>query len=177
LYSGNGAPVAAAEVELIGAQSATAQTDALGFYQFGGLAAGTWSVAPRKIGDAGQGISLTDVDVALDVAVGRQTLSADRALACDVTANGSVTAYDAGLTLQYLAGTLASYPAAVECDSDWVFVPVPTPAGGAVTQPDPGAASCQAGAITFDALGQSVSGQNFSAVVFGDCDGDWQPSP
>jgi hypothetical protein len=35
--------------------------------------------------------------------------------------------------------------------------------------------ACQPGTLTFDPLTQSVSGQDFRAVLFGDCTGNWQP--
>jgi len=163
---------------LSGPQSASTQTDAQGFYQFLGLAAGTWSVVPAKTGGVDGAIDLDDVQTALEAAVGLQPITADLALACDVSGNGSVSAYDAGLTLQYTDQTLLSFPTAVQCGSDWAFIPVPTPVANAVVQqPVPAPSSCQPGMITFDPLGQDVAGQNFVGVAFGDCDRDWVPAP
>lgn len=165
-------------IDLAGPQNATTQTDAQGFYQFLGLSAGTWSVVPRKSGDITNAIDIDDVGTALDAAVALQSLSPEQELACDVTGNGSVSAFDAGLVLQFTDQALATFPAAAQCGSDWAFVPMPTPVADAVTQqPLPTTSSCQPGAITFDPLGQSVAGQNFVGVAFGDCDLDWLPAP
>jgi len=169
-------PVGGANVDLVGPQPASTQTDGLGAYQFVGLSAGTWSIVPSKTGDASQSITTTDVQTALEASVGIQTLSPEQALTCDVTANGSVTAYDGGLMLQLIDQALSTLPAGQQCNSDWIFFPAPTPvAGGSLIQPAPAPDSCEAGAITFAPLTQSVEGQNFSAAAFGDCDFDWMP--
>jgi hypothetical protein len=165
-------------VDLNGPQNASTQTDAQGFYEFLGLSAGTWSVVPHKTADVIDAVDIDDVQTGLGAAVGLQSLAAEAALACDVTGNGSVSAYDAALTLQFIDQTLPSFPTAVQCGSDWAFIPRPTPVAGAVTQqPVPAPSSCQPGVITFDPLGQSVAGQNFAGVAFGDCDLDWLPVP
>jgi len=36
---------------------------------------------------------------------------------------GSLSALDAALILQFLVGTSGRFPAAQRCDSDWLFVP------------------------------------------------------
>ena len=36
---------------------------------------------------------------------------------------------------------------------------------------------CQGGGIEFGSLTSSVSEQNFRAILFGDCTGNWTPAP
>jgi hypothetical protein len=164
--------MAGTNVDLVGAQNTTTQTDAGGIYQFV-VASGNWRVVPRRSGSTAGLITLADVQAALEARVGLQSLSAVRSLACDVSANGSVAAYDAALILNYINMTLASFPPAGPCASDWVFVPMPTPvANSSTVSPVPGPVTCQQGAIRFDPLSQSVDGQNFQGIAFGDCDPD-----
>jgi hypothetical protein len=175
-YAGSGLPVGGVDVDLVGAQAANTQTDGLGAYEFAGLTPGTWSVIPRRTGGLAASITSTDVQTALEASVGTQTLDAEQELACDVTADGSVSAYDGALMLQRIDATLLIFPVVEQCDSDWIFFPVPTPApGGSAMQPAPAPDTCEPGSITFAPLTQSAEGQNFSAAVFGDCDLDWMP--
>src|SRR5262249_48372491 len=56
------------------------------------------------------------------------------------------------------------------------FIPQPAfVANQTFTLPASTSGNCQAGAIAFQPLQTGVSGQDFSAVVFGDCTGNWQP--
>src|SRR6185369_15115519 len=41
--------------------------------------------------------------------------------------------------------------------------------------PVTGPASCQPGAVAFAPLAAAASGQNFRAIAFSDCTGNWQP--
>jgi hypothetical protein len=62
------------------------------------------------------------------------------------------------------------------CNSDWAFMPDAAAAPNQqIIQPQPGS-TCQPGAICYQPLLSEASSQNFSAVVFGDCNGSWQPS-
>jgi hypothetical protein len=169
-YFGSGAPVAGASVEGRGAATVSTQSDALGDYSLGGLASAPWSIVPSKLGDAQQGISALDASYVLQAALGMRGLSADQQLACDVSGNGTVSALDASLILQIELGLITRFPVAQACTSDWAFVPEGT---GVPIQPVPSAMPCQPGAIGFDPLAQSVTGQDFRALLFGDCSGNW----
>jgi hypothetical protein len=178
LYAGSGEPIEAATVNLLGPENATTQTDSAGFYEFQGLSPGSWAVRPSMSGGTNAAIAGDDALAALDVAVGLQTTSAAGDLACDVTANGAVSAYDASLILQHVGGTPAALPVVTQCASTWGFIPLPTPVAGANTVPlAPSPGPCQHGAIAFDPLTQSAAGQNFAGLVFGDCTLDWAPAP
>lgn len=125
----------------------------------------------------GTAVSALDATYVLQAVAGIRSLSATQMLACDVTGNGSLTAYDATLLLQYAVGLIQEFPVTTACGDEWAFIPDATAvANQTVIAPLPGAQSCTAGAIAYSALPESVSGQSFAAVVFGDCTGNWQPS-
>src|SRR5262249_23284632 len=94
----------------------------------------------------------------------------------DVSGDGRITAADALLILYYRVGLISAFPVARACASDWAFIPEP---GAALHQqivaPAIGASSCQPGAIDWQPLAASVTDQDFSAVLFGDCSGNWRP--
>jgi hypothetical protein len=99
------------------------------------------------------------------------------------SANGSGTVWAVlnpsytRLAMQQLVPETSQFPAAQQCGSDWAFVPVPAPAPNQVIQPPQiNAGSCQPGVIAFQPLDDPAADQNFSAVLFGDCSGNWQPA-
>jgi Tol biopolymer transport system component len=176
-YAGTQPAVNAVTVQLQGASPAAVQTDTLGQFAFGNLPSATWQIEPLKLGDVGAGISSLDAAYVLQNAVGLRTLSALQQLACDVTGNGTLSALDAALILQYKVGIITSFPVTQTCGSDWAFVPTPAAAANQqVIQPKPGSSSCQKGAIAFQPLVSQANSQDFSAVLFADCTGNWAPS-
>jgi hypothetical protein len=154
---------------------AQTQSDANGQYAFTGLSIGTQQLRAGKAGDAGAGISVLDAVYVLEALSGTRTLSTAQQLACDVTGNGSLSTLDAAKILQYKAGLITSFPVAQTCASDWAFVPT-GPASATLIQPRMFPGSCQPGSISFNPLADQCSGADFSAVLFGDCTGNWQPS-
>ena len=176
-YYSNASPVAAAAVALQGPAPSMLQSDVAGGFTASGLAAGSWRLTPQKLGDTGGAISAFDAVYILQAAVGLRTLSAAQQLACDVSGDGTISAYDAVLILQYNVGLISRFPVAEICGSDWAFIPVPNAAPNqTVISPQTGGGSCQPGAIVYQPLAASANGQDFAAVAFGDCTGNWQPS-
>jgi hypothetical protein len=171
-YYSNAAPVNAANVQLQGSTAIATQTDINGQYAFSGVSAGNWQIQPSKAGDAGAGISTLDAVYVLQAMAGSRTFTAAQLLACDVTGNGSLSTLDAVLILQLKVGLVTSFPVAQACGSDWAFIP--GPAGQ--TAPHMTISSCQAGTIALQSLASQADNQDFSAVLFGDCTGNWQPS-
>ncbi len=113
----------------------------------------------------------------LQAVAGSRTLTPEQLLACDVTGNGTISTLDAVRILQLKVGTIAGFEVAQACGSDWAFIPVPAAAANQlVTAPQMTTGSCQAGAIAWNPLVSQADNQNFSAVLFGDCTGNWQPS-
>ena len=154
----------------------SATTDDSGHYALANVPAQNVLVYPEAVGLTGDAISALDAARVLQFIAGLRSLSAQQALACDVTGDGSLSALDATRILQYTVGLIARFPAAIGCESDWVFIPTPAPAPlQTLIQPQPGPERCAPGGIAYDALDGSLDEQNFSALVFGDCTGNWQP--
>lgn len=172
-YSGQVA-VAGAVVRAGAAPSAT--TDASGHYLLGNVPATAVVVTAERIGGTGGAISPLDAAWVLQAVVGLRALSAEQLLACDVTGNGSASALDATFILQHTVGLLDRLPVAEICDSDWAFIPEPAAAPGqTLIQPRPGSQSCTPGGIAYETVASTLAAQDFAALVFGDCTGNWRP--
>jgi hypothetical protein len=175
-YYSNGLPVSAATVELHGSSPAAVPTDADGQFAFADLARGDWQVQPLKAGDFGAAVDVMDAASILEVADGLRPASSPETIACDVSGDGKVTILDAVLLLQYVVGLTPRFPVAEQCGWDWAFVPVPAPVPEQLVQPPQiSGGACQPGTIAFQPLSGPVTDQNFSAILFGDCSGRWQP--
>jgi hypothetical protein len=147
-----------------------------GEFFFTELPAGARTMLPSKDGDVGGAISSLDAAWVLQAAVGMRQLDSRRRIACDVTGNGSVSALDAAYILQLKVGEVERFPAAQSCGSDWVFVPEPEPvAHQELVQPLLQGGQCRPGAISFAPHAGDVRGQDFRAVLLGDCTANWQP--
>lgn len=176
-------PVGGAAVQLAatgpggGGAASTVQTDTSGQFAFTGLSSGDWMIAPQKIGDAGQAIDADDALYALQATVGALTLSPMQTMACDVNGDGVVNAIDAIYILQYVVDMIPSFPVAQSCGSDWGFMPEPdATVNQQVVPPNTSGTTCQDGAIAFTPLATAATNQNFAAVLFGDCTGNWTSS-
>ncbi len=177
-YYSNGLPVSGVDVHLDGAASQVVSTDNSGGFAFSGLGDTNWTLTPQSQGGSGTAISALDAVYVLEAAVGSRQLGFAQGLACDTSGNGTVSAFDAVLILQYVVGLIQSFPVTQLCGSDWAFIPVPASAANQqLTQPGIVQGNCQQGAIALQPLMSDASSQDFSAVLFGDCTGDWQPSP
>ena len=141
------------------------------------MAAGTWQLHPQKQGGFQDAVSALDAARVLEVVSGKRTFDALQTLACDVTGNGTVSALDATRILQLAVGKIDQLPVAQKCGSDWVFVPQAASASQQLLmQPQPSAKTCQTGGIAYQPLQGNALQQDFTALVFGDCTGNWQPS-
>ena len=184
-YHNTNLPVNAAIVSLApdtagqgsGAATMQTQTDLSGQFALNGINSGDWQVEPQKAGDDGQAINAVDAVSALQAAVGVRSLDNEQLLACDVSGDRRVNSVDALLILQFKVGLISRFPVALACNSDWAFTPQPaTISFQEVTPPALSPGTCQAGSIGYHPLMGSASNQDFSAVLFGDCSGNWQPS-
>jgi len=158
---------------VVDAPSATV-TDSLGAFA-ASLTPGTVVLKPRKLGGDGGAVSAFDASQVLRAVVGLRTFDSDEALACDVTGNGTVSALDAARILQRVVGALAEFPVAQLCGSDWAFVPVPLSVPNQISVPPLLDGACRPGSIQFDPLAGAATSQDFRAILFGDCSGNWQP--
>ncbi|MCK6555631.1 putative glycoside hydrolase [Candidatus Binatia bacterium] len=175
-YHATDAPVPDTGVALTGPTSTTVTTDAAGAYTASAVTGDTWTLTPEKTGGAVDAVSALDAVYVLQAAVGLRVFDAMQTLACDVSGNGALSSYDAALILQYVVGLLPRLPVAERCASDWAFVPNPAPAPNQRTiSPVNTTTTCQRGAIAYEPLAGSVAAQDFRAVLYGDCTGNWQP--
>ncbi|MDX2166705.1 MAG: hypothetical protein SF182_06565 [Deltaproteobacteria bacterium] len=173
-YYSNDEPVPDIAVHAAGVGSAT--TDANGSYVLHNMPAADALVYAQGIGASGAAIGALDASYVLQAIADVRTLSAEQTLACDVTGNGSLSTLDAVNILQFSVGVLPRFTVAAACDSDWLFLPVPVAAPSqTVISPQPGAQACTPGAIAYGAINASLSQQDFRAVLFGDCTGNWRP--
>lgn len=174
-YYCGGATVPDVTLSLSGAGQLSARTNDDGAFAFAEPGAGDWQLTASKQGDQGAGISAVDATYALEHVVGLRQLDAQQLLACDVTGDGSVSSLDAARILQFIVGMMDRFPVATSCGSDWAFVPDPSSAPNQRLVPPQMGPGCQAGAIAWEPLETPVEGQDFLAVLFGDCTGNWQP--
>ncbi len=177
LYYSNGLPVSGTAVDLQGPVPTVVTADGNGQFAFTGVSSADWQLAPHKTGDIGTSIDVLDAVYALQAAIGLRSLSPAQQLACNVSGGGTVGVLDAVLILQYAIGLLPSFPVVNTCGSNWTFLPQPVGTlNEQIEPPQMTLSSCLPGVITFRPLMAAATDQNFSAVLFGDCSGRWQPS-
>lgn len=107
--------------------------------------------------------------------VGSRVFDANQRLAGDTTGNGTVSSLDATRIQEYLVGNLAWLPVALNCASDWAFVPVPGPQGNPTPIAPHVTVPCTVGGISYSSVTGGVSGQDFQGILFGDVTGSWTP--
>lgn len=176
-YYSNDVPVPHMAVHASGPTTGTSSsTDTSGHYML--TDAPTENILVHADGSGGTGTAVSSLDAAyvLRFVAGQRSLSAQQSLACDVTGNGSLSALDAAYLLRYAVGLITRFPVATACNSDWAFIPTAASAANqTLIQPQPGPEDCTPGGIAYQSLIGSPDEQNFSALVFGDCTGNWQP--
>lgn len=154
----------------------SAVTDAAGAYAFAAAPGIALQVAPRRAGGTGAAVTALDAAWVLQAVAGLRALAPLQRLAADVTGDGTLSALDAVHILQRAVGGATPFPAAEACASDWLFVPAPAAAPGqTLLQPSLTAGACQPGAIAFAPLAADAGAQDFTAVLLGDCTGNWVP--
>lgn len=137
--------------------------------------AGPYTAEPTRIGGDNGAVTAFDAAQVLRAVTGLRTFDGDEALACDVSGNGTITAFDAARILQIIVGIIPRLPAADLCGSDWLFVPVPAVAPNQTVVPPLLNGTCGRGSISFTPLEGTAVGQDFKAILLGDCSGNWQP--
>lgn len=176
-YYGSDLPVAGVTVNLQGTTNFSTTTDQHGSFSFTQSVSGNRQLVPEKTGDLNDAVTSFDATLALQEAVGLMALDATQAEACDVTANGQVSSLDAARILQKKVGLLAEFTVANLCGGDWVFFPDPRPAADqTLVEPQIVGGVCEPGAIDYTPLATPVHDQDFVAILFGDCSGNWTPN-
>ena len=164
-------------VSLRGETQDATQTSTAGDYGFDGVPPGTWELAAEKASDFGEGVTPLDAVYVLQAVANLRTLDASQRLACDVTGDGQLSALDAVRILQFSVGTMARLPVGDTCGSDWSFVPEPGPMQQrSVIDPSVGPGTCHDGKIMLEGLLDDAPDQDFRAILFGDCTGNWDSS-
>jgi Dockerin type I domain len=178
-YYREGRPVPGTDVDLLGTPLESAVSDAAGVYLLPEVAQEMRTLQPKKTGDFNDGITSLDGALVKQIVVGMETADQFQALACDVTGNGKVTSLDAARIIQFKLGIITKFAVATACGSDWLFLPDPDAAANqTLIQPQISSGSCQLGGVEFNPLVTPVDGQDFIAILFGDCTGNWkEPSP
>ena len=175
-YNGNGA-VPGVDVALRGPSNQLVQSGLSGSYAVTGIPLGSWSVEAAKTGDLGDAVSALDATYVLQALVGLRSFNDSQRLACDVTGNGQLSPLDATQILKHSIGIQARFPVAETCGSDWLFVPSPEPVQNQlIIEPQIESGTCQPASIILDPIVGQATGQDFLAILFGDCSGNWQPS-
>ncbi len=161
-------------VTLNGAVQQATLTSSSGAYAFEAVPSGAWVLGATKANDFNLGVTPLDAAYILQAVANLRSLTPMQALACDVTGDGTVSALDAARILQFSVGMADRLPIASACGSDWMFVPNPAPMEAqSVVAPSIGGGSCDSGKITLENLTDDATDQDFEAVLFGDCTGNW----
>src|SRR5207247_1189374 len=107
--------------------SADATTDTNGNYSLGSLAGNvTVRTLPKygnpRASDHNDAVTSFDALLIARHSVHLTTLSVNQQLAGDVSGNGTVSAFDAGLVGEFAVATLSHLPVAVSKGNDWKFL-------------------------------------------------------
>ncbi len=175
-YATSLSPVPGVAIQAFGPTNESDNTNGSGTYDLGSMESAPWLLEPVKQGGVGSGIiSPLDASHVLQEVVGLRTFTSAQQLACDVTGDGEISALDASRILQRSLGGSTPFPAAANCGSDWLFEPNAASAPNQ-TQIQPlleNGTTCRRGAIQFNPLTGQPDGQDFTAIVVGDCTTNW----
>lgn len=171
-------PVPGVTMNLGGGAPQSTLTEAAGGYLFADVPAAVPLLTPAKLGDFDDGIGSLDSAFVSQRVVGSRTFDAYQELACDVTGNGAISSLDAARIVQLRLGIISRFPVSLACGSDWLFLPMPSASGNpTVIEPQIGGGACTLGSLSYDPLQTPAAGQDFIAVLFGDCTGNWASVP
>jgi hypothetical protein len=174
-YANPQLPVSGVAVALTGTQTQTALTNSGGNYS-ANVQTGNRRIEPAKTGGLGSAVSALDAARVLQAIAGEGSFTPLQQLACDVTGDGTLSVLDAVRILQLSAGEINRLPVGQACGSDWLFYPRPDAAPNqSVTIPSVSTGSCRQGSIGLNPLLVPVAHQDFDAILFGDCTGNWTP--
>ena len=132
----------------VGSPTVSAITDSFGAFSLSGFGSGSYTVAPSRDDDISGTISAFDAALVGRHALGLIRLTSSALAAADVSGNGVVNSYDAGL----IAGFVNSSPFPHEMTSRWRFIPA---------------------SRTYPSITSNIAGENYSATLMGDVSGNW----
>ena len=124
-------------------------TGSLGTYSLSGFGTGSYTVTPSKTGDPGNGLNTFDAARVAQHVVGPPlpVLTGNQLIVADVSGNGTITSFDAGL----IADFVVQLPP-FGLTGTWRFNPVNR---------------------TYPAVTSNISGEDYSALLMGEVSGDW----
>ena len=173
-YYSTSTPVSNVTVVLSSTNGAqfTTTTDSSGRYSFDNPGTGVWKLTPSRTGGLAK-ISIIDAVQILESTVRSRTFNEEQLLAADVSGDdGKAAVLDAVNLLNYTVRKITRFPAAIACNSDWIFAP--TTSTSAQDDPAPSASGgCRMGSITYTNPSGTIANQDFSAILIGDPSGNW----
>ncbi len=173
-YAGDRA-VPGVTVNLRGENDTATFTAGDGNYEFPAVPEGSWELAAEKGKDTSASVTALDAAYVLQHIVQLRDLDSAQQLACDVTGDGKLSTLDAAEILKRYVGASPILPVADACASDWLFLPVPAPMSQQlIIAPEIASGACRSGSIRLEELLAEADQQNFNAVLFGDCTGNWE---
>ncbi len=144
------------EVTMTGAGSpeVSTTTGGDGMYQLSGFGAGAYTVTPSKPGQqcgTFNGIFSVDAAKVSQYVVGLRTFNANEQQAAMVAGLGFISSFDAALIARRVVG-LCTEP--TNLGGQWVFTPANR---------------------IYPSVTSTIEGENYTAILMGDVDGDWNP--
>lgn len=133
---------------IAGAPPVSAMTDTLGVFSLSGFGAGSYTIAPTRVDDTSGAISAFDAGLIVQHVVGLDRLSGIPLVVADVSANGFVNSFDAGLIASFVNSSGFPYGQT----SRWRFTPA---------------------SRTYSSVIGSIAGENYTALLMGDVSGNW----
>jgi hypothetical protein len=166
-------PVAAVPIDRNGDSSPEAATDGSGSYALGPVAGPVSVKALAKWGTpraADHNFAITSLDAATiaQASVGIIALSANQAIAGDVSGNGETSSFDAAMLAQFSVELIDHFEVAIAAGSDWRLLRCDQYASAQVQ-------SCGLPQYDHPVLSGAVS-DDFYAVLYGDVTGNWAPA-
>ena len=166
VYQGTRIPVPGANINLLGQQSITANSDENGNFNFNQLPFGDYILKPKKHSDQGRSISPFDAALILQHVAGITQLTPYQRIAADVSGDGTVTAFDAALIMRYSVKLETKFPVMKDSLDSWDFVPTNFALNDTnwTSQPD---------SLFYAPLAENQFNQDFIGIVYGDVSQNW----
>jgi len=134
-----------------GAQNVSGSSGSNGAFSLTGFGSGAYTLTPSKTGDATTAaISALDASTVAQYSVQLITLTANQQTAADVTNDGTISALDASQIAQWSVGLSTT-----GLTGTWRFTP---------------------STRTYSSVTESLTGQDFTAILMGDVTGNWTSS-
>ncbi|HMY75889.1 MAG TPA: NF038122 family metalloprotease, partial [Blastocatellia bacterium] len=154
-YGNSSTAVPGVKLTATGAANATANTDASGNYQLPNLSGGSITVTPTKTDDFNtvkQFIRSADAALVARAAVDLEQLNQFQQVAADANNDRRITGFDAALIAK---ASVEIFDDSTSVVGMWKFVPDKR---------------------EYSSIAGEMTGQNYTAVLVGDVNGDWRPA-